>query len=174
MELLCENLVLRSITSEDTDLILKWRNNENVKKYFIDQRELRKEDHMRWLKTKAETGSVVQFIITQKENGRAVGTVFLKDIDYQNRKAEYGVFLGEEDFIGKGIGTAVAGRMISYAFQELKLHKVYLRVFEDNLRAVACYEKAGFQKEALLKDDVLIHNEFRNIIIMGILNTECL
>lgn len=174
MELLCENLILKSITSEDTDLILRWRNSDNVKKYFIDQRELRKEDHMRWLKIKAETGSIVQFIISQQESRRPVGTVFLKNIDYQNRKAEYGIFLGEEECTGKGTGTAVARRMTAYAFQELKLHKLYLRVLEDNLRAVACYEKAGFQKEALLRDDVLIHNKFRNIIIMGILNSEVL
>ena len=62
--------------------------------------------------------------------------------------------------------------MIAYAFQELKLHKLYLRVFSDNIRAITSYEKAGFQKEALLKDDVLVAGRFRNIILMGIVNEE--
>ena len=170
MKLICGNLELQPITSDDTDDILKWRNNENVKKYFIDQREVRREDHIRWLKEKSETGRVVQFIISQNE--RHVGTVFLKNIDYQHRKAEYGIFIGEEDITGKGIGTAVAKRMTEYAFKELKLHKLYLRVLEDNIRAVRCYEKAGFQKEALLRDEVQINGKFRNIILMGVLNIE--
>ncbi len=174
MELICKfrDLVLRSISDEDTEDILKWRNSECVKKYFIDQKVIQKQDHIRWLRQKVDTGSVIQFIILERKDRHAIGTVYLQHLDYQNRKAEYGIFIGEENLIGKGIGTAVAKRVIAYAFQELKLHKLYLRVFSDNIRAITSYEKAGFQKEALLKDDVLVAGRFRNIILMGIVNEE--
>lgn len=170
MELECGKLILRHISDRDTEDIIRWRNSENVRRYFIDQRLLREEDHIQWLRTNVDTQNVVQFIILCKENRHPIGTVYLKNIDKQHKKAEYGIFIGEERMVGKGIGALVTERIVRYAFEECGLHKLYLRVYEDNLRAVASYEKAGFQKEALLKEDVLVNGSYRNIILMGILN----
>ena len=127
------------------------------------------------MKNKVYTGSVIKFIILNKVDRCAVGSVYLKDIDYANQKAEYGIFIGEETMTGQGIGSMAARCMIEYAFRNLNLHKLYLRVYEDNYRAISSYTKAGFKKVALLEDDVLVHGEFRNIILMGIVNKkECM
>lgn len=172
MKLAYEDLLLRSITVEDTDDILRWRNAENVKKYFIKQQEISREDHLNWMKNKVETGRVIQFMMLSKTAGCPIGTVYLQDIDRVNRKAEYGIFIGEHSFTGKGYGSMAAKCMIHYAFTELNLHRLYLRVYEDNDRAISSYEKAGFKKEALLKDDVWVRGEYRNIVLMGIIKGE--
>lgn len=168
MELECGKMVLRSISDRDTGDILRWRNSENVRKYFIDQRLLREEDHRKWLRTKVDTQEVVQFIILLKEGRHPIGTAYLQNIDRQHKKAEYGIFIGEGQMTGRGIGTVVTERMIRFAFEECGLHKLYLRVYEDNRRAIASYEKAGFLKEALLKEDVFVNGGYKNIILMGI------
>jgi diamine N-acetyltransferase len=62
--------------------------------------------------------------------------------------------------------------MLQYAFEEMKLHRVYLRVFEENVRARKAYEKAGFVEEALLHDDVFVNDEYKNIVLMGAINKE--
>lgn len=175
MELVYKDLILRSISKEDTDDILKWRNSEHVRKYFIYQEEIKKEDHLNWLKNKVDTGSVIQFMILNKVDRSSVGSVYLKDIDYTNQKAEYGIFIGEETMTNQGIGSMAARCMIEYAFRNLNLHKLYLRVYEDNYRAISSYTKAGFKKVALLEDDVLVHGEFTNMILMEIVNKkECM
>lgn len=170
MELQCNELILRSISDQDTEDILRWRNSEDVRKYFIDQKKLEKEEHENWLRQKVGTGRVIQFMILEKENRHAIGTVYLQNIDDLNQKAEYGIFIGESSLTGKGFGTAAAKLLIKYAFEERKLHKLYLRVYENNYRAIASYEKAGFQKEALLKDDVFVNGRFHNIVLMGVVN----
>lgn len=170
MELVYKDLILRSISEEDTDDILKWRNSEHVRKYFIYQKEIKKDDHLNWLKNKVETGSVIQFMILNRADQRSVGSVYLKDVDYENQKAEYGIFIGEQNMTNQGIGSMAAKCMIEYAFHELKLHKLYLRVYEDNYRAISSYTKAGFKKVALLEDDVLVQGKFRNVVLMGIVN----
>lgn len=170
VELRCKELVLRSISDRDTEDILKWRNSEGIRKYFIDQKKLGREDHECWLREKVETGRVIQFMILKKEDRHAIGTVYLQNIDHRNRKAEYGIFIGEDRQTGKGFGTAAGRLLIEYAFGSLNLHKLYLRVYEDNSRAIASYEKAGFQKEALLRDDVFVNGRFRNIVLMGVVN----
>ena len=62
--------------------------------------------------------------------------------------------------------------MIQYCFEQLKLHRLFLRVFADNVQAIRSYEKAGFVKEAYLKDDVKIQDKYRDIVLMGIINPE--
>lgn len=99
-----------------------------------------------------------------------LGSVYIRDIDRTHHKAEYGIFIGEPDARGRGIGTAAAKLMLRYCFEEEKLHRVYLRAFADNLQAVRSYEKAGFVREGLLREDVCIDGEYRDIIWMAALN----
>lgn len=172
MELTHTDFILRPITEADTDDILKWRNNDNVRKYFLKQDKLNKTEHLNWLRTKVASGRVLQFIILHKPGGQSIGTVYLHNIDTHNRKAEYGIFIGEELYTNKGYGSRIAECIIHYAFHHMKLHKLYLRVLDDNYRAISCYEKAGFQKEGLLKDEVIIDGKYRNIFLMGIINPD--
>lgn len=169
MILECENdIVLRSIERSDTDNVLKWRNDKEVKKYFIYQKEIEYDDHINWLEKKVATGKVVQFII--EDNGKPIGSVYMQDIDQTHNKAEYGIFIGDPKNCGHGVGTIVAKKCIEYGFDVLHLHRIYLRVYSDNLRAIASYEKAGFKREALLKHDVFVNGKYHDIVLMGVVN----
>lgn len=164
------DIVLRPITLDDAELVVKWRNSDAVKPYFIYQEDLTIEGERQWINTKVKSGEVVQFIIVENESQSPIGTVYLRDIDNKFHKAEYGIFLGEESVKGKGYGTQAAELMIQYAFGTMKLHRLYLRVFADNLRAISNYQKAGFSQEGLLRDDVYLNGNYRNIIWMSVLN----
>lgn len=164
-------IYLRLMTLEDTEQIVAWRNSDSVRQNFIYQALFTKESHENWIKTMIDTGKVVQMMICEKDTGRAVGSVYVRDIDPVHQKAEYGIFIGEEDARGKGYGTVAAKLMIRYCFEKLKLHRLFLRVYADNGQAIRSYEKAGFVKEAYLHDDVFVNGRFRDIVLMGILNT---
>ncbi len=163
-------IYLRPMTFEDTELIVSWRNQDAVRRNFIYQELFTREGHEHWIRTMVETGRVVQMIICEAEDGRPVGSVYLRDIDRQHNKAEYGIFIGGEGARGKGYGTMAAGLMIRYAFEEMGLHRLFLRVFADNTQAIRSYEKAGFEREACLREDVCIDGCYRDIVLMGILN----
>ena len=167
----------RPITIEDTDKIVSWRNTERVRRNFIYQRPFTKEGHLQWMETKVASGEVIQFILCETKNDRPVGSVYFRDIDPVNKKAEYGIFIGEADAAGKGYGTLAAKGAVAYAKDVMKLHKLMLRVFEDNTGAVKSYEKAGFIKEACLKDEFLQQNAdntvcWRNLLLMAVIFEE--
>ena len=103
-----EKVVLRPMGYEDTDLIVKWRNNERVRGNFIYRETFTAKGHENWIKTMVATGRVVQFIICEKKDMRPVGSVYFRDIDRIKKEAEYGIFLGEDDAAGKGYGTETA------------------------------------------------------------------
>lgn len=167
-----ERIFLRPIGWEDTERIVAWRNQERVRKNFIYQKPFTKEGHEEWMRTQVQTGRVVQFIICEKETGRPVGSVYFRDIDRDNKKAEYGIFIGEADAAGKGIGTEAARLAVSYARDVLKLHKLMLRVFADNAGAVKSYRNAGFVQEACLRDEFLQDGRYRDMLLMAILFEE--
>ncbi len=164
-----KKILLRPMTEEDTENIVRWRNEAFVRKNFIYQKPFTAEGHKQWTETMVDTGRVIQFIICTMEK-KPVGSVYLRDIDRVHNKAEYGIFIGEEEALSKGYGSEAAELMIRYAFEELHLHKLYLRVLAGNERARKSYEKAGFVQEGYFKEDVLLPDGYRDVIFMGILN----
>jgi RimJ/RimL family protein N-acetyltransferase len=160
------------MTTKDTDLIVAWRNTDAVRLNFIYRALFTRESHENWIRTMVDTGKVVQFVICNIEDDMPLGSVYIRDIDRQHNKAEYGIFIGEPSARGRGVGTAAAKLMLAYCFGEEGLHRVFLRVFPENLQAIGSYEKAGFEKEALLKDDVCIDGVYRDIVLMGAINPE--
>lgn len=172
-----ESICLRKITSDDTESIVRWRNSDAVRSHFIDQRLFTKESHEGWLKNYVETGKVVQLIICiPKEAGAPledyvpVGSVYVRDIDTTHNKGEYGIFIGEDWARGKGVGSRCAKLMVRYCFETLHLHRLFLRVYADNLQAIKSYEKAGFVQEAYLHDDVCVNGEYKDIVLMAVIN----
>lgn len=165
-------IYLRPMTEEDTDLIVAWRNSDGVRRHFIYQAMFTREGHLNWLNSVIKPGKASQMIICESATDEPLGSVYIRDIDREHRKGEYGIFIGEDAARGRGVGTAAAMLMIRYAFEELKLHRLFLRVYADNLRAVRSYEKAGFVREAYLKDDVYVNGAFRDIILMAVLNPQ--
>lgn len=165
-------IYLRLMTHEDTELIVTWRNSEEVRRNFIYQASFTREGHESWIKNMVATGKVIQMIICDLADDTPLGSVYIRDIDRQHRKAEYGIFIGERSARGRGVGTAAARLMLEYCFCVEKLHRVYLRVFASNEQAIRSYEKAGFMKEGFLRGDVFIDGQYRDIVWMAALNPD--
>lgn len=167
-----QDIYLRPMEPSDTDNIIKWRNTDFVRRNFIYQKPFTRQGHENWTKTMIDTGKAVQFIICTREGDGPVGSVYLRDIDRNHNKAEYGIFIGEGQALGKGYGTQAARLMISYAFGRAGLHKLMLRVLAENGQALRSYEKAGFVREAYLKDEVFLEGCYKDVIYMAVINRD--
>ena len=55
-----------------------------------------------------------------------------------------------------GVGSRMVRQALEIGFARLRLHRVELVVFDFNAAAVACYERAGFRTEGLLRDIVRV------------------
>ena len=167
-----EHLVFRPITEEDTDMVLKWRNSEAVKNNFLYRKDITREEHTNWLNSRVRTGDVIQYIIIEKQGERPIGSVYFRDVDRTARKAEYGIFIGEPDARGLGYGNETAKRMARYFFEEMKFHKLSLRVLEKNTAAIKSYVHAGFKVEGRMIDEIYSGDKYDTVIFMAILENE--
>lgn len=84
-------------------------------------------------------------------DGKAVGGIgiLLKE-DIHRKNSEIGYWLGEA-YWGKGIISASVKEMVDYTFKNYDIHRIYAGIFEYNIASMRVLEKAGFQKEAILK-----------------------
>ena len=110
-----------------------------------------------------------QYLIIDKISQQIIGTVFLKDFDWNVGKVEIGFFI-DKDFVNKGIISKAVSFVIDYAFKELKLNKIFMRVSEDNLPSRRVAEKNNFEVEGKLRRDFKTSDgELIDVIYYGVL-----
>ena len=113
------------------------------------------------------------FKVIDDVTNEVIGHVSLGNVDRKNDSARVGkVLVGSANSRGKGYGTQLMQAVLTFAFEQLKLHKVTLGVFDFNTSAIKCYEKVGFQREGFLRDARKNGDEYWNLIEMGILYDE--
>ena len=116
-----------------------------------------------------DNSDTLVYKVISKETGVVIGHISLREIDRINNSARVGkVLVGDKNVRGKGIGKLLMKEILKVAFDELKLHRVSLGVFDFNVSAIACYENAGFIKEGLLRDSKKNNDEYWNLWEMSI------
>ena len=84
-------------------------------------------------------------------DGKAVGGIgIVPQKDVERISAEIGYWLGES-YWNRGIVTEAVKQMVTYAFVNFPLQKIYAPVFDFNIASQKVLQKAGFECEAILK-----------------------
>ena len=111
-------------------------------------------------------------VIVLRQDDRAIGLVGLHEIDLRNRHASFGITLGDKSSWGQGHGTEATQLIVGHAFATLNLNRVWLEVYEYNTRGLRAYEKAGFRREGVLRQDNFRDGRYWDTILMAILREE--
>ena len=167
-----QTISLRPLERRHMKRTRAWANDPVLARLMDRARAVSEEEHERWFSALHEQTDCVYFAIETKRDERHVGNVWLWDIDGRHRKAELRIVIGEQDFLGRGIGTEAISLICSYAFERLSLHKVYAYVLAINPRARRAFEKAGFVPEGTLKEDRLVDGQYTDVYLMGRLLNE--
>ncbi len=166
---------LRAIEKEDLPLFVNWLNDPDVYRYLSLYYPLSNVQEEKWFEDINSRSIAEQpLMIETWDDGlwKSLGNISFINVDQQSRNAELGIFIGEKDFWGKGIGTKAIALMLDYGFNTLNLHRIYLRVFEPNQRGIHCYEKLGFRHEGSMREAYFLNGEYVNVLYMGILQQE--
>ncbi len=62
--------------------------------------------------------------------------------------------------------------LLKHGFDTLNLNRIYLRVFSNNVRAIRCYEKAGFVQEGRFRQAHYQDGEYWDVLVMSVLRSE--
>ena len=164
---------LRPFRQSDLPRVIAWRRDDELRRGALwgdtpfGMREAR-----RWLRAVSERAdpSRVTFAIELLESRRLVGLTNLTRIDHHTGTAYFGVVIGEKDCWGKGIARETLRLMLRRA-AALRLRKVLLEVASDNPRAIALYQRTGFETEGVLRQHLPRGQGFADVIIMAVFLT---
>ena len=170
-KLIGERVYISPMNSEDAELYTKWLNNAKITQYLSI--------HNGLVCIPGEREYIENFCkqefhmcIVKLENDELIGNIALENIDYKNGSAELGIFIGEENNLGKGYGTEAIKLLTNYGFKELRLHSIYLRVYDLNERAQKAYAKCGFVECGRLHEALYRDGKYHDIIYMELINKE--
>jgi len=101
-------------------------------------------------------------------DGRCIGTARLHDFDLASRAAWYAIGIFDAGVWNRGLGTEATRLILNFAFDQLRLRDVFLRVLDYNQRAIAAYKKCGFVVERVERNLLTTGDERRSDFIMRI------
>lgn len=163
-------VTLRPLSSGDLRRCVKWFSDPRVIQYLGRNAPVTLADEERWFGEYRRRSDEQIFAI--EVDGKHVGNLGLHKVDRVHRKAELGIVIGEPAFWSKGYGTEALREALRYGFGVLGLNKVSLDVIEHNARGIRTYEKCGFQREGVHREDVYKDGRFFNVVRMSMLARE--
>lgn len=128
------------------------------------------EDAVDFIERNRKSGTLpfaVDFLILYQNS--AAGVVGLGDINYTDRKAHIGYWVGSK-FRGLGIATEATSLVCSYAFTTLKLHRLETKVLEGNVSSMQVLINNGFEVEGTEREAFFADNQFKSFILFAKLN----
>lgn len=121
---------------------------------FIGRRteSVSEEKERKWVREKLDEKAVL-FSMIEKSSGAFIGNIEL--MDFTETEAELGIAItaAKQEL---GYGTEAIRSVTDYAFDQLVLKRVFLKVYPDNARAIRVYEKCGFREYDRTEEDVFM------------------
>jgi len=155
MEIRLGICTLRPWRMSDEDALARHANNRNIWRNLRDAfpHPYGNLDAVQWLAKHIGVEPVRSFAIDyQRELCGSIGVFPLDDV--HRRSAEIGYFVAEP-FWGRGIATEAVRGITAYAFDTIpELVRIQAGVFEWNPASMRVLEKAGYEREALLRQNI--------------------
>ena len=169
-----KNVILGPLSKEDNlDDYAQWLNDQEVTLFMESGRFPVSIERIRSYIDKynnRDDGMLLGIFL--KETLKHVGNITLHHIDWRNRHAEIGIFIGDKKARGKGNATQAISLMIEHAFSKLNLRKLYSGVIKGNKASNKVFEKNGFKAEGVLKEHFYLNGEYMDCYKLGLLRRE--
>lgn len=165
---------LRALDASDLERVFVWHNDRELYGQLGGTfRWVSRIAEEEWLHRRcAYSTSEVNLAICLKDTGEHIGNVYLRNIDWIARNAELHIFIGPAELRGHGYGREALELVLTHAFNDLGLERIYLYVLASNENAYRLYTKCGFVQEGTLRCHAYKLGKFEDVIVMGLLRTE--
>ena len=154
MDIVQNELKIRTLTNDDFPFMLKWLTDERVLEFYGGRDKKYTLESLKKHYTKPWKDEIFRVIIEYKNFPIGYGQIYkLYDelySEYHYLKTDeivYGMdqFIGEPEYWCKGIGTRYIKLILDFLKNERNANAVIIDPHKNNLRAIRSYQKSGFR-----------------------------
>ncbi|HXB69211.1 MAG TPA: GNAT family protein [Candidatus Acidoferrales bacterium] len=103
--------------------------------------------------------------------GEFAGSVGCHPINWQNRNCSFGYWIAERHQ-GKGIVTRCCGALLTYLFEDLRLHRVVIECGTGNAKSCAIPQRLGFSREGISRHGEWVNDQWIDLVVWSMLEDE--
>ena len=143
---------------EEKEMILKWRNHPDIRKWMYNQDEIKLEEHLNFIESLKLRKDKFYFLVKKEDE-------FIGVIDFTQLVNKESVYMGIYSNPNiKGNGKILLNKIIEYSFNNLKVKRVFSEVFAENDKAHNLYKKFNFKDiaEKIINGKKVIRMELKN------------
>lgn len=154
--------LLRPAIASDIPLIVSMERRAEVRNFVGQWSE---ERHLLTL-----TNGDARYYVCEPEPGEVQAFAILRGVEEASRSIELKRLVVAAP--GKGLGRRILTELMRIVFEEFRAHRMYLDVYQDNLRARHLYESLGFVYEGVMREAGERGGEFISLHLMSMLDRE--
>ncbi len=168
-----DKVYLRPMEVTDADILYQsFNNDKELRRLTGTHKVFSKIEIENSIQNLGQDNSQVGFAIVNQKDDQLVGDIALNEMHFpNNRDANFRIAIFDA-YTNLGYGTEATKLMLEYGFGILNLHRIELDVYSFNDRATHVYEKIGFQKEGVKRENWYYNHQYYDSIIMSILDYE--
>lgn len=167
-----DTVYLRPFDLEDAPIIQRFINDPAISRNLLAYRPFTLTMEQDYIRNSTASPTDLALGICLKSDDQLIGMAGLHRIHEKDRRAEFGVAIGDERQWGKGYGTQVTRLMTELAFERLNLNRVSLTVYDFNERGIRAYARVGYQREGVMREYTFIEGGYRDAITMSMLRSD--
>ena len=163
---------LTAVDKSSIETFREWRNKPELRKYFREYRELSKDMQEGWFESKVlGDPNLVNFEIHDSKTSKLIGHCGLYYINWIHRSAEFGIYVGDDDYRNGGYGSDALRSLVKYGFEDLNLNRIWCEVYSNNV-ALAVYKHIGFKHEGTMRESYYNEGQYWDAHILSMLKKE--
>jgi RimJ/RimL family protein N-acetyltransferase len=169
--LIGERVRLRALEPGDAEQVWRWHRERELSVLNGARYPTTLARTEEWLRSLGDPAYWGVHLGIENEGGTLIGYLSLRRTEPEDRAAEFGIAIARE-FWDHGYGGDATRTLLRFAFEQMNLHRVWLRVVEHNTRARHVYQACGFREEGRMREARFSDGRWWDLIIMGILAHE--
>jgi len=165
---------LRPLEQQDSEILFSWYRDLEVTDLLDIDLPVGMISIIDMITKKTTSTDTVGFMVEDRKSDIPIGVIMLNSINWVDRKAELGIMIGDKGYWSKGYGEDAAKTLLGYAFNRLDLHRIFLKTYSFNERAIRCFEKCGFKEEGRLRAGRYWKGKRHDVLVMSMISDEFL